>query len=92
MTRSLADFAVSIGTDGNIVAQGTVDEVMGVDKNIAKTLKRDEEMIKMTEEQVDKSTAVKSEGKLIVAEEVELGHIGWPSCMLLRILMIIPNL
>jgi hypothetical protein len=29
MVRSLAEFAVSVGTDGSIVAQGTVLEVLG---------------------------------------------------------------
>ncbi|KAF9455005.1 hypothetical protein P691DRAFT_813919 [Macrolepiota fuliginosa MF-IS2] len=79
MVRSLAKFAVSIGTDGSIVSQGTILEVVGADKEAAKELQRDEEATKAAEEEVDKPKAPPSDGKLIVAEEIEEGHVSWQS-------------
>lgn len=81
MVRSLANFAVSINTDGSIVAQGTILEVLGADKTISKELQRDEEAMGMSEEEVDKPTAPQSDGKLIMAEEIDEGHVGWQSSM-----------
>jgi hypothetical protein len=84
MTRSLAEFAVSIGTDGTITAQGTILEVLGSDKTISEELKQDQKAIEKAEEEVDKPNAPSSDGKLIVAEEIEEGHISWQSCTLHR--------
>ncbi len=84
MTRSLAEFAVSIGTDGAIVAQGTVLDVLGSDTTISEELKQDQKAVQMAGEEIDKPNAPSSDGKLIVAEEIEEGHISWQSCMLYR--------
>jgi hypothetical protein len=81
MVRSLADFAVSIGTDGCIVAQGSVLEVLGADKTISDELQEDEEAINMAEEEVEKRAVPQSDGKLIIAEEIEEGHVSWKSGM-----------
>ncbi|EKM83611.1 hypothetical protein AGABI1DRAFT_66408 [Agaricus bisporus var. burnettii JB137-S8] len=85
MIRSLADFAVSIGTDGSVVAQGTILEVVGIDKSVSEELQRNEEEIEMAEEvldKVDEPALPKSGGKLIAAEEMEEGHISWESVKL----------
>jgi hypothetical protein len=81
MVRSLADFVVSIGTDGCIVAQGSVLEVLGADKTTSDELRKDEEAINTVEdmEEVEKRAASQSDGKLIVAEEIEEGHVSWKS-------------
>lgn len=81
MTRSLAEFAVSIGTDGAIVAQGTVPEVLGSDITIFEELKQDQEVIRAAEEEIDKPKPPSPEGKLIVAEEIDLGHVSWKASM-----------
>lgn len=79
MVQSLADFAVSIGTDGKIVAQGTIPEVLGADKVMSKRMQQVEESIEMAEEEMEKPAAPQSGGKLIVAEEIEEGHVSWQS-------------
>jgi hypothetical protein len=86
MIRSLADFVVSIGTNGRVVAQGTIQEVVGVDKSISKKLQQAEAEIKIAEEEIDKpdeTTQPKSSGKLIMAEEIEMGHVSWDSGVLI---------
>jgi hypothetical protein len=80
MTRDLASFAVSIGTDGSIVAQGTVAEVLGADKTIVEELEKDEEAIIKADEKIDQPTDLHGDGKLIVPEEIEEGHVSWDAC------------
>jgi hypothetical protein len=82
MTHSLAEFAVSISTDGVVIAQGTVQEVLGADEAISKVVQEDKEMIEMATEEVDKPAAPKTDGKLIVAEELDEGHVSWKAGML----------
>jgi hypothetical protein len=82
MTRSLAEFAVSISTDGAVVAQGTVQEVLGADEPISKIVEEDKEMMEMAAEEVDKPAAPITDGKLIVGEELEEGHVSWKAGML----------
>lgn len=83
MVRPLAEFVVSIGTDGSVVAQGTVLEVLGAaDEAVAEILKENEVVTKTTENEANKPAPPASGGKPILAEEVELGHIGWRSRML----------
>ncbi|KAF5356102.1 hypothetical protein D9756_004037 [Leucocoprinus leucothites] len=77
LVRSLAQFAVSIGTDGCIAVHGSVNEVIGADEAISKVLEEDKEGVEMAAEEVDKPTAPQADGKLIVAEEIEEGHVSW---------------
>ncbi|KAJ3564415.1 hypothetical protein NP233_g8309 [Leucocoprinus birnbaumii] len=82
IVRSLAEFAVSIGTDGRIIAHGTIDEVIGSDDTISKALEEDKEAVEMAAEVVDKPVAPQADGKLIVPEEVEEGHVSWKAVKL----------
>jgi hypothetical protein len=75
----LAGFAVSIGTDGTIIAQGTVPEVFGSDATISEELKQEREGVQAAGEEIDKPKAPPCDGKLIVAEEIDEGHVSWQS-------------
>ncbi|KAF7299693.1 ATP-binding cassette transporter [Mycena chlorophos] len=80
LTRPIADYIVTFGSDGRIQAQGTVSEITSRGPVAAQ--------IRVQEEALDKQQAVvdpkapednkpkSGEGKLIVAEEVQLGHVS----------------
>ncbi|KXN81115.1 ATP-binding cassette transporter abc4 [Leucoagaricus sp. SymC.cos] len=85
MTRSLADFVVSIGTDGSVMAKGTVLEVLGADEAKSTALEADKETVQTAAGEVDKPITPESDGKLIVAEEIEEGHVSWKSVRLFLI-------
>ncbi|KAI4529011.1 P-loop containing nucleoside triphosphate hydrolase protein [Schizophyllum commune Loenen D] len=87
-TRNIANFVVSLGVDGRIAAQGTVQEVLAHEPELAVEAEKEEADIKKVEdiegqpEVPPAEEEAKSDGKLIVAEEVEEGHISWKALKL----------
>ncbi|GJE85927.1 multidrug resistance-associated ABC transporter [Phanerochaete sordida] len=88
ITRPIADFVVSLGTDGRIKSQGSLSSALAKDKKLAKELAEGAEETDKAEHTVDQSDPVaenaapKSDGKLIVAEELQEGHVGWSALKL----------
>ena len=91
LTAPLADFMVSL-RDGQVLQQGTVKEVLKHDPVVSAELREEKEVLKKVDEEVDlppgamPPTAAQSDGKLIVAEEVALGHVGWAPSLWLFLL------
>lgn len=88
-----------MGTDGRIGSQGSVSDALAADQKLTNEIRREKEAI---ENDIDDTTEadeavvveVKS-GKLIIAEEVAEGHLGWPSrepCSLIVMLISDVNL
>jgi ABC-type methionine transport system ATPase subunit len=67
--------------DGRVVGQGTVSDVLSKDTTLAHQVEM-EEIIEEAKEETkpdgDKKKASDGQGKLIVAEEVQIGNVGWP--------------
>ncbi|KAG7095647.1 hypothetical protein E1B28_006369 [Marasmius oreades] len=83
MVQPLADYVISLN-DGRIASQGSITDALAKDKKLIDEVKIDEEIEHKGNEVVDPvlDGPVKSDGKLILAEEVELGHLGWPALKL----------
>jgi len=87
MTSSIADFVVSLGTDGRITSQGTVSDAIKKNSLLLQDIQDEKQASERSEEQVDDGPQTngdrvqgsKSDGKLIVAEEMAEGHVGWPA-------------
>lgn len=88
MTSKLADFVISIH-DGHIVSQGSVREVLADDETLVEELKHDEEAVELDQnedaesgapDESDAAPTKPKEGKLVVAEEVAVGHVSWKAC------------
>lgn len=71
---------VALGTDGRIVSQGNVADALARNKALAKELKHEEEAIELDEHEEDEDAPGDKKGKLVVAEEVELGHVSRDAC------------
>ncbi|KAF8710653.1 P-loop containing nucleoside triphosphate hydrolase protein, partial [Rhizoctonia solani] len=90
MVSEVAHFVVSLGPDGRVVSQGSIDEALRLNPKLKVEAEKDEELERKGEEVVDESNAVdkseanakKGDGKLMVAEEVAEGHVGWPALKL----------
>lgn len=82
MAGPLADFVVSLNTDGHIVSQGSVSDAITEDQKLQAELVHEEEAIQL--DKVSDSDATPQEpadkGKLVVAEEVAIGHVSWDAC------------
>ncbi|KAF5368905.1 hypothetical protein D9758_002958 [Tetrapyrgos nigripes] len=84
LTQPIASFVVSMKS-GRVTSQGSVADALSHNKALAAEVMREEQLMEVAEEQIDleEPTVKKShDGKLIVAEEVELGHLGWPTVKL----------
>lgn len=76
----IADFVVSLGSDGRVLSQGTMSKALAVSKSLTKELKAEEAEFHKAEETVDGDVPGVPEsksGKLMVAEEVAEGHVSW---------------
>src|ERR1700761_1814000 len=89
MVSEVADFVVSLGTDGRIASQGSVADALRSNPKLRIEAEKDEELEKKGEQVVDdtnpaddKETKPKKDGKLMVAEEVAEGHVDWPALKL----------
>ncbi|KAJ7688653.1 hypothetical protein B0H14DRAFT_3101122 [Mycena olivaceomarginata] len=77
LTRPIADFMVSFGSDGRIQSQGTISEI-AKRGSLAAQIRKDQQVLDRTQEEVDAQALVvkPADGKLILAEEVQLGHVS----------------
>lgn len=86
MVAPIADFVVSLGSDGRVVSQGDqVSDALKLNSKlraeVAETSKIEEK-----EEKVENAEGPedlkkdKPSGQLIQKEEIQVGRIGWPAC------------
>ena len=81
MARPIANYVVSI-KNGRVASQGSVSDVLVHDTSLADETDQVQKAMDKVEEEIDSQLppdAKKSDGKLIVAEEIEEGHIGLPA-------------
>ncbi len=87
MVSPIADFVVDVGSDGHILSQGTLQNALAHDSQLLKDMEHEvEELQKANQdseidgEKAEDVNAQPSAGKLVVAEEIEEGHVGWRAC------------
>jgi hypothetical protein len=81
MTAKIADFVVSVTLDGRASGQGSISDALANDEVLAKQVSRDHEILETSEKEIDAppagDEAKKKKGKLVVAEEIAIGHVSW---------------
>ena len=82
MVSPIADFVVDIGSDGRILSQGSLSSALARDSKLLKEVEEEQQELEKADEEVDPDKpedgpAKQSAGKLVVAEEIETGHLGW---------------
>lgn len=85
LVRPIARFIVSI-KDGRVASQASIEDAILSNKELAVEIEKDEEAVERANEEIDPQSAPNEpsarDGKLILKEEVELGHISWSACAL----------
>ncbi|KAJ3772853.1 hypothetical protein FB446DRAFT_788322 [Lentinula raphanica] len=79
ITRPIAGFVVAI-RDGRIESQGTVLEALGHDFALAEEARKEQQVIAKSDGEGHAQPLAevqKADGKLIVAEEIQEGHVSW---------------
>ncbi|KAJ7225905.1 P-loop containing nucleoside triphosphate hydrolase protein, partial [Mycena pura] len=83
MAKPVANYVVSMGVDGHIHSHGPISEALATDDVLAEELSKDQIVLDKKTDEVDVAPPeTKADGKLIVAEEVEEGHVSWDSLKL----------
>ncbi|KAF7339970.1 ATP-binding cassette transporter [Mycena venus] len=84
MAKPVAAYVVSMGIDGHIHSHGSISEALATDEILAEELSKDQKVLDKKTDEIDAPPAgeKKADGKLIVAEEVEEGHVSWDSLKL----------
>lgn len=88
LTRPFASYAVALHTDGCVSSHGTTQEVFAHEPELVQEEKEEQAAIEKAEETADETpmadapAAQKGDGKLIVAEEIEVGHLSWSALKL----------
>lgn len=81
MVSPIASYVVSLGTDGRVASQGSVAEAMANDKEMQAEAEESEEALKKADQEeateMKGEETKKSDGKLVVAEEIAEGHVSW---------------
>ncbi|KAJ7770817.1 hypothetical protein DFH07DRAFT_1057900 [Mycena maculata] len=84
LAQPVAHYVVSMGLDGHVHSHGSIAEALATDEVLAEELVKDQEVLDKQVDQVDVPPApeTKADGKLIVAEEIEEGHVSWDALKL----------
>ncbi|KAG9020970.1 hypothetical protein FS837_007697, partial [Tulasnella sp. UAMH 9824] len=82
MLAPVADFIVSIGSDGRILSQGQASDALKKDPSLAAEAQEDQEIVEKREkvenlEGGDKPKGTKPAGQLTAAEDIVEGHVGF---------------
>ena len=85
MAAPLADFVVSLSTDGRVLSQGDLSSALAKDKALQaavnkerKAIEKDDQVAALDAPQEEPDANIKKlSGQLVVEEEVAMGHMGW---------------
>ncbi|KAJ7690181.1 hypothetical protein B0H17DRAFT_1331449 [Mycena rosella] len=78
LARPIAHFVVTFGSDGRVASQGTMSEILKRGSKLAAQVREDQQVLDKTQQEIDLAAPVAkpADGKLIVAEEMEVGHVS----------------
>ncbi|KIP03522.1 hypothetical protein PHLGIDRAFT_534840 [Phlebiopsis gigantea 11061_1 CR5-6] len=86
LAAPIAEFVVSLGSDGRIKSQGSLSSTLSKDTKLSAHVAKEASEIERADEVIDEAKEDKpvetSTGKLIVAEEVSEGHVNWSALSL----------
>jgi hypothetical protein len=85
LVTPVADYVVSLGSDGRIATAGSPSETVLKDRELVEQIAHEQEALELDtdlEEGIDEQKAVAEGAKLVVAEEVQQGHVSWKAITL----------
>ncbi|KAJ6606137.1 P-loop containing nucleoside triphosphate hydrolase protein [Mycena vulgaris] len=83
LAQPIAGFVVSVGSDGRILSQGSISDALAKNRDLALEVVEEAKTLTLEEETVDGSLEnLQTSGKLVVAEEIAIGHVSWAALKL----------
>lgn len=91
MASPVADFVVALGVDGRITSQGSIENALEHDQGLAAEIAKEQADIEKAEATADEPVPAEEPpkqdaGKLVVDEEIAVGHVGLQASTSLRAL------
>lgn len=91
----IAEYVVAVSLDGHVRGEDSVASALKHDNKLAAEVSIEQE-VSSADERVPATieTSEKANGKLVVEEEVELGHVGWPAskeCLILVVIRVLKS-
>ncbi|KAL4242609.1 hypothetical protein ABKN59_011139 [Abortiporus biennis] len=87
LASPIADYVVSLDPEGKIRSQGSLSTALEIDQSLSAELAKESQQIAEVDKEIDEESpdkpAKKAASKLIVEEEVEIGHVSWSAMKLL---------
>ncbi|KAJ6504343.1 hypothetical protein C8R47DRAFT_1316459 [Mycena vitilis] len=82
LTSKIADFVVSVGLDGHVHSRGSISDALVKDEVLTEEVSKDQAIVELADQEINsvavaKNQLPKTDGKLIVAEEIAFGHVSW---------------
>jgi ABC-type multidrug transport system ATPase subunit len=80
LAEQISDFVVILGLDGKVTSQGSMSEALKSNSRLRRSARKQSEEIARAEVKEDSFSGEKdatTTGKLIVEEEVDIGHVSW---------------
>lgn len=80
MLIPIAGFVLSMSADGRVVSHGATADILEIDDQLREEAEESKLADKKKDQVIDykpEEGAKKGDGKLVVAEEIVIGHIGW---------------
>ncbi|GJJ15115.1 hypothetical protein Clacol_009390 [Clathrus columnatus] len=81
LVAPVADFVVSLDMSGQIVSQGSLNDALSRNEGLLEEVMQEQLALKKAEES-EAEKDIKQGGKLVLAEEVVVGHISWATLKL----------
>ncbi|KAG5644694.1 hypothetical protein DXG03_007917 [Asterophora parasitica] len=95
MVAPISKFVVSLGSDGQILSQGTILDALAKNSELQLEVALEKVAEQKAEEEIDgqeaEETRKEAQGKLILEEESGEGHISWESgewCLILKMYLV----
>jgi hypothetical protein len=82
LTSKIADFVVSLGLDGRVHSQGSISDALATDDKLAEEVIKEQAILEKAEAEIESillpaDEPKKPDGKLILAEEIDIGRVSW---------------
>ena len=80
----IAGFVISLGLDGSVQSQASdFSTLLENDERLASEVEEEKKALEESKEEAPAEVRPTSDGKLVVAEEIQEGHVTWKSINLL---------
>jgi ABC-type glutathione transport system ATPase component len=80
LAEQISDFVVVLGLDGRVTSQGSMSDVLKDNSRLRKRAEKQNKeaaKVKKQKKETEGNTDDNNHGKLIIKEEMGVGHIGW---------------